>query len=76
MSNLATTFWTSGKLEEAEKLDQEVLKVRTEAFGTSHPDTILAMSYLATTFSRGGKFGEAEKLEKEVLRVRTEAFGP
>ncbi|KAG6883212.1 hypothetical protein C0993_007379, partial [Termitomyces sp. T159_Od127] len=74
MANLATTFWKGGKLDEAENLEQEVLRVRKEAFGSSHPATINAMANLAATFWKGGKLDEAENLQQEVLRVRREAF--
>ncbi|KAG6898734.1 hypothetical protein C0993_004784, partial [Termitomyces sp. T159_Od127] len=46
-------------------VELEVLKVRTEAFGSSHPETVQAMSDLAATFKCSGKLKEAENLELE-----------
>ncbi|KAG6864913.1 hypothetical protein C0993_008435, partial [Termitomyces sp. T159_Od127] len=56
-------------------VELEVLKVRTEAFGSSHPETVQVMSDLAATFRCSGKLKEAESLELEVLKFRTESFG-
>ncbi|KAG6877306.1 hypothetical protein C0993_008687 [Termitomyces sp. T159_Od127] len=62
------------KYEEAEKLQKEVLKVTTEAFGNTHPDTLEVMSRLASTFWKGGKLGEAETLKRKVLQIRKRDF--
>ncbi|KAG6874873.1 hypothetical protein C0993_011818, partial [Termitomyces sp. T159_Od127] len=63
-------FWN-----DAEKLQQQVLKGCQKVLSSNHPDTICAMSSLAVTLREGGKLEEAEKLDQEVLRLRTEAFG-
>ncbi|KAG6887780.1 hypothetical protein C0995_012803 [Termitomyces sp. Mi166 len=42
-------LWKAGRLEEAEDLEQQVLKAQIEAFGTNHPDTIDATANLAVT---------------------------
>ncbi|KAG6898882.1 hypothetical protein C0993_003247, partial [Termitomyces sp. T159_Od127] len=75
MSNLAATLRRVGKLEDAKKLNQEVLKIRTEAFGAGHPDIIRAMSSLAAILKECKKAQKAEKLDQTVLKGRTEAFG-
>ncbi|KAG6870243.1 hypothetical protein C0995_014373, partial [Termitomyces sp. Mi166 len=65
MANLAATLWSAGKLEEAEDLEQQVLKARTEAFGSNHPDTIQAMANLAATLRNAGRLEEAEDLNQQ-----------
>ncbi|KNZ76408.1 Nephrocystin-3 [Termitomyces sp. J132] len=74
MKNLALTLRRVGKLEEAEKFEKQVLKAWTEAFGSSHPDTIRAMENLAKTLRKAGKLEEAEKFQQQVLKAWTEGF--
>ena len=47
MGNLATTYQSLGKFEQAKMLEVEVLGKRRELLGDSHPDTLLAMGNLA-----------------------------
>ncbi|KAG6899014.1 hypothetical protein C0995_007391, partial [Termitomyces sp. Mi166 len=70
MSNLAVIIRKGGKLEEAEKLQQEVLKAQMEADGSSHPETIQAMSNLAVTLWQSGQLKEAQMLQQKVLKAQ------
>ncbi|KAG8823165.1 hypothetical protein FRC17_009390, partial [Serendipita sp. 399] len=75
MGNLASTLRSRGQLEEAEKLEREVLELRIEILGQKHPDTVQTMGNLAVTLWRRGQLEEAEKLEREVLELRIEILG-
>ncbi|KAG5348680.1 hypothetical protein C0989_008961 [Termitomyces sp. Mn162] len=75
MGNLAITFREAGKLQEAERFEQQVLKVQTQESGSSHPDTIKAMANLAITLRQAGRLEEAEDLGKQVLKALTQVFG-
>ncbi|KAG6875498.1 hypothetical protein C0992_003580 [Termitomyces sp. T32_za158] len=63
-------FWS-----DTEPLYQQVLRECKEELGSTHEDTIQAMSHLARAFRISLKLEEAEKLEQEVLKVRREASG-
>ncbi|KAG8823119.1 hypothetical protein FRC17_009403 [Serendipita sp. 399] len=75
MGNLASTLYNRGQLEEAEKLDREVLELSIEILGPKHPDTVTAMGNLALTLHYRGQLEEAEKLDREVLELRIEILG-
>ena len=60
------------QLEEAERLQREVLDLCIELHGRRHPKTVRAMGKLAATLRVRGQLEEAEKLEKEVHDMRTE----
>ncbi len=45
-----------------EKMQREVLAVRTRVLGAEHPDTLTAAGKLAVSLWRQGKYDEAEKM--------------
>ncbi|CAG8586795.1 3132_t:CDS:2, partial [Acaulospora colombiana] len=76
MNNLAWTLRDRGQLEEAEKIQQQVLELQTEVLGPRHPGTIVAMNNLALTLRDRGQLEEAEKMKRQVLELQTEVLGP
>jgi hypothetical protein len=47
MANLALTYWKQGRLEEAEKLEVQVIETFKTKLGADHPDTLTSMENLA-----------------------------
>jgi uncharacterized protein involved in tolerance to divalent cations len=70
MSNLASTYWNQGKLNEAEGLQVMVMETSLRVLGEEHPDTLTIMSNLASTYRNQGKLNEAEGLEDMVMETR------
>ena len=54
MNNLAETLRTEGDLDQARKLQEEVLAIRRREMGLEHPDTLTSMNNLAGTLSAQG----------------------
>ncbi|PVF97304.1 hypothetical protein CPB86DRAFT_707261 [Serendipita vermifera] len=75
-TKVGMALWECGQLEEAEKIQREVLEVQKEIPGPHHPDTVCTMHNLASTLRGRGQLEEAEKMEREVLEVRKEVLGP
>ena len=50
MGNLARTYSQQGKLNEAEKLEVDVMELRKRLLGAEHPDTSTSMTNLAGTY--------------------------
>ncbi|KAG8829158.1 hypothetical protein FRC18_009510 [Serendipita sp. 400] len=76
LGNLASTLRDRGELEEAERIQRDVLASRVEILGPRHPDAVKAMSNLAYTLHSRGQLEEAEKMQREVLALRIEILGP
>ncbi|KAG9021625.1 hypothetical protein FS842_006532 [Serendipita sp. 407] len=75
MYNLAWKLLSGGRLEEAERMQREVLALRNEILGQRHPDTITAMHTLARTLKSRGQLEEAENMMQEVVALRQEVLG-
>jgi len=69
--NLANSLLLQGKLAEAEKMEREVLAVKTRVLGAEHLGMLATAGNLAASLSRQGKHAQAEKMQREVLAVRT-----
>ena len=54
IANLAIAYWNQGRLDEAEKLEVEVMNARKTELGSDHPDTLMSMANLASTYTREG----------------------
>ncbi len=65
----------SGRWEEAEKLDVQVMETRKTKLGADHPDTLTSMANLASTFWNQGRWEEAEKLFVQVMETRKTKLG-
>ena len=74
MDNLAATYMSLGKYADAEKLQIQVLDMRSRLF-EEHPDTINVMENLAITFYCLQKFKNAARLEGKVVDARKKIFG-
>jgi hypothetical protein len=61
---------------EAETLFRDTLRLRRDALGPRHPDTLVSMNNLAWLMKVGGRYAEAEPLYREALRGEREVLGP
>ena len=75
MGNLAVTYNSLGKYEEAEKLEIHILDARTRTLGAEHPGTVDAMENLADSFRDLKKHSEAEQLQIQVVELRKRILG-
>ena len=75
MHNLANTYYSLGKYADAEKLQIQVLEMRSRFLGEEHPDTINVMENLAITFYCLQKCKDAARLVVQVVNVRKKFFG-
>ncbi|KAF8311017.1 putative kinesin [Amanita rubescens] len=57
----------SGRWDEAEKLQMDVMNARKSKLGSDHKDTLTTMSHLASTYRNQGKWDKAEKLDMDVV---------
>ncbi|KAF7345873.1 FabD/lysophospholipase-like protein [Mycena venus] len=71
----AWIYYDSGRFNEAEPLEQLVLKRQKQLLGADHPDTLLAMANLAATYRQLGRYQEAEPLQGIVLEKRKQVLG-
>ncbi|CCA76224.1 hypothetical protein PIIN_10217 [Serendipita indica DSM 11827] len=65
MGDLAIILYDCGQLDEAEKVEREVLDLVFD-FGRRHPSTIKAMCNLAIILREQGKIEEAAMIEQEM----------
>ncbi|KAJ5451405.1 hypothetical protein N7491_000587 [Penicillium cf. griseofulvum] len=66
---LAEVYRFEGRLEEAEKLEVQVMEICKTKLGADHLDTLTSMSNLALTFWKQGRWEEAEKLQVQVIET-------
>ncbi|PVF91277.1 hypothetical protein CPB86DRAFT_719762, partial [Serendipita vermifera] len=74
-SNLANTYQSLGKLQEAEELQIKVLKMRQEILGEQHPHAINASNYLSLTYQKLGRLMEAEELSQKAYELAKAVLG-
>ncbi|KAL4766371.1 uncharacterized protein BDW70DRAFT_155045 [Aspergillus foveolatus] len=75
MAKLESTYWSQGRLNEAEKLEVQVMESFKTVLGVEHPDTLSSMSNIASTLWNQGRFHEAEKLFTHVMETRKIVLG-
>ena len=76
MSNLATCFGILGRHEEAQRLHDETLALRTAKLGPDHPDTLESMNQVALVHAARRRFAEALDLHEKALALRRDTLGP
>ena len=72
ISNLASTYMSQGRWDEAEKLVMNGTKTK---LGSDHHITLTSMGNLAYIYRHQGRWDEAEKLEVDVMNTRKAKFG-
>ena len=74
-SSLALVYYNLGRLDEAESLQIEVLKLRKQEQGERHVDTIRDLFTLSFIYRHVGRYKEAASLLAEVISLRSELLG-
>ncbi|KAG4420607.1 hypothetical protein IFR04_006314 [Cadophora malorum] len=64
-----------GRNEAAKALLQQILRIREEVLGKTHPDTLTTMSNLAVVFDKQGKYADAEAMNRQTLEISEEVLG-
>ena len=72
---LTLAIKSTGRYQDAERLEQQVLETVREDLGENHPDTLTIMNNLAMTYYDQGRYEEAEKLQKQAFQIRREVVG-
>ncbi|KAI1322280.1 hypothetical protein F5Y16DRAFT_413326 [Xylariaceae sp. FL0255] len=73
--NIAQSYFTLGKYNEAERLYQQTLELKEEVLGREHPSILGSINNLAEVLRSQGKYEEAEKINREILRLREKVLG-
>ena len=72
---LADALRTTGRWDEAEKLEVDILEHRRNILGPEHHKTIVAAANLARTYQSRGRWAEAEELRMDVLEKSKRVLG-
>lgn len=76
MQRAADFFWTKeGAFAEAERLQEQVVDIRKQKLGESHPDTLTGLYGLAWTYGSQHRLEEAERLHELVMNTRKQTLG-
>ena len=70
LAQLAAVYRDSGRLNDAAKLDLQVLETQEKHLGADHYLTIIARMDLASTYAKQGRLKEAETLQLQSIRTR------
>ena len=76
MNNLAVSYCSLGRMEEAAQLHKETLEIRKRALGPEHPDTLQSMNGLASSYRSLGRTKQAAQLHEETLEIQKRALRP
>ena len=71
--NLASTYQSQGRLEEAEELFVQVVEAQKRVLGQEHPETLI--SNLSSTYYGQGRSKKAEELCVQVVEARKRVLG-
>jgi tetratricopeptide (TPR) repeat protein len=66
-NNLATAYWSAGRLAEAIPLYERTLADRERVLGDTHPETLSSRNNLATAYQDAGRLDEAVALYERTL---------
>lgn len=76
VNDLGCYYARVGRLDEALRLQEEVLGKSRRILGPDDPCTLTALNNLAASLADSGRFDEALKLQEEVLAKRRRILGP
>ncbi|MFC8776219.1 tetratricopeptide repeat protein [[Kitasatospora] papulosa] len=75
-SNLATSYWQDGRIDEAITLFEAVLTDGEQTLGPDHPHILTSRSNLAASYRQAGRTDEATALSEAVLTDLETLLGP
>jgi tetratricopeptide (TPR) repeat protein len=75
LNNLALSYKSQGRYEEAEPYYQQALEMRRELLGHRHPDVAQSLNNLGALRYQQGRLKEAQSLLLEALPIYEERLG-
>ncbi len=75
LDGLARIYLSQGRLTEAESIWVEVLSLRTQLYGTDHPNYADTLRNLAGLYAARGDFARAEQLEDQAVSILRDRLG-
>jgi tetratricopeptide (TPR) repeat protein len=67
MTMLALTMAKEGHYSEADKLQSQVIEIKTRVLGPTHTSTLQSMEMEALGLNREGRFADSEKMFRNVI---------
>ncbi|WP_037574829.1 FxSxx-COOH system tetratricopeptide repeat protein [Phaeacidiphilus oryzae] len=74
-NQLANALRAGGELEEAHRIDADVLRRCRDTLGEHHLDTLTAAGSLAASLRAAGRYGEARHFDRSAFDTSREVFG-
>jgi hypothetical protein len=68
-------YLDSGRWDEAEKLEIQVMETRKTKLGADHPDTLSSMGNLAFTWKSQGRHKDALALMQDCVKAQQRVLG-
>jgi CHAT domain-containing protein/tetratricopeptide (TPR) repeat protein len=76
LSAQVTTLYNEGKYSAAIPLAQQVLELREQVLGPTHPEIANTLNNLAVLYQAQGDYRQAGPLHQRALAIREQALGP
>ena len=73
---LALTMVKEGRYAEADKLQSQVIEIKTRVLGPTHTSTLQSMEMEALGFSREGRYADSEKMFRDVIETAEKTNQP
>jgi eukaryotic-like serine/threonine-protein kinase len=74
--NLAWFYEKAARYQEAQEINDPLLKDRRRILGPEHRETLTAMNNIGKVSELMGDYSKAEKINREVLAIRRRVLGP
>jgi non-specific serine/threonine protein kinase/serine/threonine-protein kinase len=76
MMMLAVTMMKEGHYEEADKLQSQIIEIKTRVLGPTHTSTLQSMEMEALSLSREGHYADSEKMFRDVIETAEKTDQP
>jgi hypothetical protein len=76
MTMLALTMAKEGHYSEADKLQSQVIEIKSRVLGPTHTSTLQSMEMEALGFNREGRYADAGKIFREVIETAQKTNQP
>jgi Tfp pilus assembly protein PilF len=76
LNNLAALLSAQGKYDDAKAIFEEVLKIRCQKLGPTHPDTLVTEWWIATCMERTGDIAGARTAMQRVVPLMEQRSHP
>ena len=69
MMMLSVTMMKEGRYAEADKLQSQIIEIKTRVLGPTHTSTLQSMEMEALVLSREGHYADSEKMFRDVIET-------